>query len=249
MARSKFRGSWINLDECVLNDGPSEAVPALEDALSIEKLAVPAAPRPPSQRKFVFLVGALAGGNFISTLCRIAGGALQARLVGPELLGLFGSLGLVQGYLRFLQLGVINGLSRELPYWIGRGETQRVRELTATAQAWAICCGVFVASVLGGFSLSSLISGNHWMAAGWATFALTSFLYFYSDAYLQTTYRTSSDFARLSAVNVVQNFLSLVLVLLVIYLSFYGLCLRAVVSTLAGFWLLRKWRPIRVRPS
>ncbi len=237
------------MDEYILNDGVSPAAPTVGDVLPKENSADIVAPSPPSHRRFVFLVGALAGGNFVATLFRIAGGALQARLVAPDLLGLFISLGFVQGYLRFVQLGVVNGLSRELPYWIGRGETQRVRELAATAQAWAICCGVFASAVFCGFAISSWMAGNHWMTAGWSAYAVTAFLFFYSDSYTQATYRTSSDFARLSAANVVQSFMTLILLVLVIYLGFYGLCLRAVLSALAGFWLLQLWRPIRVRPQ
>ena len=64
------------------------------------------------------------------------------------------------------------------------------------------------------------------MAAGWATCAASSFTLFYNTNYLQATFRTGHDFARLALVNVVQSTLTVALLVLVYLWSFYGLCLR-----------------------
>jgi O-antigen/teichoic acid export membrane protein len=63
------------------------------------------------------------------------------------------------------------------------------------------------------------------------------------------TYRTGHDFARLAMVNVAQNAVALALVVLVALLSFYGLCLRAVISAAIGAMMLHYWRPVRVGPK
>ena len=224
-------------------------MPVVGDDRSPEEPVAVAPPALPgsSRRRIAYLAGALAGGNGIAMLLRIVGGVLQARIVPVRVLGLFGSFGLVTGYLRFLQLGVLNGMNRELPYFIGRGETARVHDLAASAKAWAFCCGTFVASALSGLALWYLAHGDYQMAAGWAANALTAFLYFYADMYLQMTYRTSSDFVRLAGINVAVNILAVVLIVPVIWLGFFGLCMRAVAIALAGLWLLRMWQPIRVR--
>ena len=176
------------------------------------------------------------------------GGILQARFIGPAVLGLFNSIGLVMGYLPFLQLGVLNGLNRELPYYVGKGDHGRVRELAAAAQAWALGLSVIVGTAVLIPAVWYLARGNFELAAGWATNAITVFFLFYGTAYLQVTYRTGHDFARLAMVNVVQNAVALVLVVLVALLSFYGLCLRAAISGAVATILLHYWRPVRVRP-
>ncbi len=193
-----------------------------------------------------FLVGALAGGNVVSSVLRMAGGLLQARCVLPEVLGLFGGLGLVLGYARFLQLGILNGLNRELPYFFGKGDYEHVKELAAAAQAWAVALGAVVALGLLAVATWYVARGEPWLAAGWATQAVLAFIFFYGTMYLQATYRTAHDFARLSLVNVVQNAVALLLVALVALMGFYGLCLRAVFSGLAGLALFYYWRPVRV---
>jgi len=50
----------------------------------------------PTQRKQMgYLVGALAGGNALSTAIHMAGGILMARMVAPSVLGLFSGIGLI----------------------------------------------------------------------------------------------------------------------------------------------------------
>jgi O-antigen/teichoic acid export membrane protein len=202
-----------------------------------------------SRRSVAYLAGILAGGNVLASALRMAGGILQARFVGPAVLGLFSSLGLVMAYAPFLELGILNGLNRELPYYVGKGEHQRVRELAAAAQAWALMLSAVVCIGLLALAAWSLVHGDLQVAVGWATYALLVFFLFYSTRYLQVTYRTGHDFARLAMVNVVQNAVALVLVVLVAVLSFYGLCLRALISGAIGAMILHYWRPVRVGPK
>ena len=198
---------------------------------------------------FLYLVSALTGGNIVSSMLRMAGGLLQARYVAPDVLGLFNGIGLIQGYTRFLQLGILNGLNRELPYYYGKGDHQRVQALAAVALAWALVLGTVVALALCGVAGWCLMRGDRWMAAAWLTNAVLAFQFFYGSMYLQATYRTAHDFARLSLVNVIQNALALALVVLVAMMNFYGLCLRAFLIGIAAVVLLYAWRPIRVFPA
>lgn len=206
-------------------------------------------PRPKAPRQsLAFLVGSLAGGNLVSIILNMAGGILLARLVAPSTLGFFNGIGLVLGYAAFLQLGVINGLNRELPFHIGRGDRQRATELAAAAQAWALAVGGTVCLALLVVAGWYLAQGDLWRAAGWLTNALLAVLLFYKTHYLQATYRTASEFARLALVGVVESAAGLALLVLVGWFNFYGMCLRAVAVGAIGAVLLFHWRPVRVGP-
>jgi O-antigen/teichoic acid export membrane protein len=195
------------------------------------------------------LVAAYAGGNILSSILQMAGGLLTAKVVEPVVLGLFNSVGLVLGYAPFLQLGILNGLNRELPYFIGRGEPDRVHELAAAAQAWALLVGGLVAAALLAVSGWQLAHGHWDLAAAWAATATSAALLFYAQYYLQITYRTGGDFARLAFIGVVQSALVLALVVLVWCLGFYGLCLRSAIAGIVNLVLLWYWRPVRVAPQ
>jgi O-antigen/teichoic acid export membrane protein len=203
---------------------------------------------PGAKLSLAFLVGSLAGGNVISSFLRMIGGILQARFVLPSVLGLYNGIGLVLGYVPFLQIGVLNGMNRELPYYIGKGDRQRAWELAAAAQAWALAISAVVDLVLFGIAGWQLVRGELWLAAGWATNAVLTLFLFYNTYYLRMTYRTAHDFAKLALVNVVENAVALALVVLVALLNFYGMCLRALLAGAVSTAILYYWRPVRVGP-
>lgn len=181
-------------------------------------------------------------------MLRMAGGVLQGRLVAPATLGLFNGIGLVLGYAPLLQLGILNGLNRELPYFVGKGDRQRVEELAAAAQAWALLVGGTLCLALLGVASWQWAHGELWKAAGWFTNAVLAVFLFYNTNYLQMTYRTSHDFARLALVGVVESCAGMVLLVLVALLNFYGLCLRALIAGVVSTAFLYYWRPVHVRP-
>lgn len=212
--------------------------------------AVPdAAPVVSRRRSVFFLVGSLAGGNLVSMALGMMSGLLVGRLVLPATLGLFNGIGLILGYIPFLQLGILNGLNRELPYFIAKDDRPRAEQLAAAAQAWALTVGGVVLLALLGVAGWELAQGDLWKAAGWGSNAILALLLFYSTFYMQVTYRTSHDFTRLAMVQVVQSAFSLALLALVAVLNFYGLCIRAVLAGALGAALLYHWRPVRVRPK
>ncbi len=240
------------LDEVSSPDDEASLAAAIERAETVASMpnagpadAAPAAKRP----SFAYLVGALAGGNLASSILSLVGGLLQARLVGPSVQGLFRGIQLVLGYTRFLQLGILNGLNRELPYFFGKGDRQRLHELASAAQAWALTLGVTVGLGLAGVSAWFAVHGEFELAAGWASNAVLAFIFFYATMYLQATYRTAHDFARLSLINVVQNATALAFLVFVVIWGFYGVCLRAVLSVLVALALYYCWQPIRVGPK
>jgi O-antigen/teichoic acid export membrane protein len=227
---------------------PSPDLPATV-ATETEPVAagpVPVQPRP--RRSTLFLAGSLAGGNMVSMVLRLIGGFLLGRLVEPATLGLFNGIGLVLGYAPFLQLGVLNGLNRELPFFVGKGDRERVKELAAAAQAWAMMVGAVVFIALAGVAVWYLAAGEWWKAAGWATNAVLALLAFYNTLYMQNTYRTSMDFAKLALGGVIENATALALLTVVAVLNFYGLCLRAIIAGVVSATVLYLWRPIRVGP-
>jgi hypothetical protein len=225
------------------------------DSSPIAELEASATLSPGPARKLpsiVYLAGALAGGNVLSSVLRMVGGILQARLVTVPMLGLFCILSLAMEYASMAQFGVFNGLNRELPYFSGKGDHRRVSELAAAAQAWAILVSLLVAVVMLALAIWYGIQGDMWRAAGWLSNALFASLLFYCAqpiSYLQVTYRTGHDFARLAMVGVVQNAVGLVLIVLVAYFNFYGMCLRMLLTFAVSGVLLHYMRPLRVGPK
>jgi O-antigen/teichoic acid export membrane protein len=194
------------------------------------------------------LTAIFAGGNIVSLVLSMAAGLLVARFSNPDDLGVFNSITLILGYIIFLQAGILNGLNRELPYFIGRGLREDAELYGAAAQAWAILVGGLVGICMLIASGWYIFHENWQYAAGFAAMAFASFTLFYVTNYLQITYRTRGDFVQLSGINVTKNAFSLVSVLLVKFLGYYGLCVR--LFLVEGINLILHWhgRPLRVKP-
>jgi O-antigen/teichoic acid export membrane protein len=205
-------------------------------------------PNRESKPTFAFLAASFAGGSFVSMVIKVFTGVIQGRLVAPGTLGLFSGIGLIVGYAPLLQLGVLSGLNRELPYHVGKGDLNKVNELAAAAQAFALVVGGSFAAVLMGIAIWMLTQSEWLRAAGWLTNAILAVFVFYNGHYLQFTFRTSHDFARLAIAQVVEAVIGFAALLLVAWLNFYGLCLKSVLAGSFGMALLYYWRPIRVGP-
>ena len=221
----------------------------LSDAAAAAEVATGEPTAGGSRRSVLFLAGSLAGGNLVAMAMRLVGGIMLGRLIAPDTLGLFAGIALVLGYSSIAQMGVLNGVNRELPYHIGQGNVARAHDLAAAGQAWALAAGGVVSVCLLAVAAWQLAQGELEQAAGWATNAVLAMFAFYgNNGYLSVTFRTSSEFVRLARVNVVEAATSLAGLILVAAFGFFGLCLRVVLSGAASTALLFRWRPVRVGP-
>lgn len=209
--------------------------------------AAPADPvrRPARQLTARRSVAYLTGGNLISTLLYAVGGLVLGRVIAPSTLGLFNGIGLVLSYASFLQLGVFSGLSRELPYFIGRGDRPTAERLCSVAQTWAILVAGLTAAALLGVGFWELSQGDLLRAAGWCTYGVVAIELFLAN-HFQVLYRTADEFARIARMRVIQQAALLLLISLVIPFNFYGLCLRVLLASGLNVYLLIRWRPVRV---
>jgi O-antigen/teichoic acid export membrane protein len=196
-------------------------------------------------RRTIESIGALASGNLAGSLLGAVGGILVARLVEPELNGQFRLFTIPLMYLTFLHLGTFDGLSRQIPFFVGHDRPDQVERVASTAGAWSAGLTIIVAC---GFSLCALwgiLHDNHIDAAGWISQALACVSIFYGG-YLGATYRTLNNFAILARIQLIQAITAFCLIFTVALWGFYGLCLRAAIPAILGVWLYHRSRPLRI---
>lgn len=201
------------------------------------------------RRTLLATIAKFAGGNLVGNALTIISGLLLARYVGPEVLGLFTSLALVQGYAPWLLLGTGNGLGREIPYALGQERRDRALALAAAAGAWTLWVANVCAAVLLGLAVVQGLQARWDLAWGWLVQAVAVWGLLYCANYLQFMYRTAGDFGRLSQIQITQGVVGLATVPVAALLGFFGVCLRALFLALAQMAQLWHWRPFRVRPN
>jgi len=190
----------------------------------------------------------LGSAQMFSNAVRIISGLLVAKFVLPHVLGTFNGFALIISYLPLLQFGIMNGLNRDLPYFLGKGEVAKAKEYASVSQFWELSLSILVFIILTLLAVYYLFESNYLFAAGFFTYALASVHHYYGLNYLQVLFRTNQDFNKLSSITVIISIISLLSVLLVWKWNFYGLCLRSVITVLVELILLWKWKPLSVKP-
>jgi O-antigen/teichoic acid export membrane protein len=194
------------------------------------------------ERTFGAFVASVVAVNLVSLL----GHAVAFRWVDPSAMGVWHTLLLASSYLAVLRLGLINGLGRELPFALGRGDREQAERIVATALAWNT-----VGSALSGLAFV-VASAFLWSAGGaWRVslpaMAVVSACNFYL-AYLQATFRSDSDFERLTRVQWAQAGIGLLMPLMVRVLGFPGLALHAALQAVVVTGLAHALRPLPIAP-
>jgi len=204
-----------------------------------------------SRRLRVRIRGERTLGAFVLSIAAVnvtslLGHALAFRWVDPTSMGVWHTLLLASAYLAILRLGLVNGMGRELPFALGSGERERAGRIAATSLAWNV-----VSSALAGLTFVVLwailwASGPAWRVA-LPAMAVVSASNFYL-AYLQATFRSDSDFERLSRVQWVQAATGLFMPLLVWAFGFAGLVAHAASQAVVVTAYAHARRPLRIAP-
>ena len=192
------------------------------------------------RRTFVTFTASVVAVNVAS----LAGNGLAFRWVDPWSMGVWHTLLLLANYLTVFRLGLVNGMGRELPFALGRGDRPRAERIASTSQTASLVGGVLVAITF------AVLLAVRW-DAGWTwRIALTSMAVVATSTfyltYLQATFRSDADFARLARVHWTQAVLVALLPASVYLFGFAGLCVHSAVQSVIVTVLAHAWRPLVV---
>ncbi len=178
--------------------------------------------------------------------CGVAANFIILRLVPPADMGIWQAALLVQVYGAFVQLGVTNGLGRDLPLALGRGDQAQAQQLAATTMAWARICAIAVAAI--GLLLAILypFQSLSWRVAFLANFLVVALQPY--NGFLLGLYRSANSFQKLALATLFNSIIQSGTLVFVVWWGLWGLGVRAIL--VAGLVLIpmHLWRPIRAQP-
>jgi len=188
--------------------------------------------------------------TFLRTFALAISGLVIMRWIKPEQMGIYNSYNILITYSFFLQLGIFNGLNRQIPFLLGQNNEEEALKLTSASLSYAkilslsvLIIGALVSLVLIQFFTISEEKLKMLMAI----FALTS-ISFYQN-YLNVTYRSVKHFKTLSVINNVTSALTFVSLALVYFFSYNGLVLYYLINGLAYLILTHLYRPYKIKSS
>ena len=131
----------------------------------------------------------------IKTFSQLIVTIFVGKFITPYDLGLWTSINLFLSYSVLLQSGIINGLNRELPFNLGRGDSKNAEKLAGTAQSYTLLISfiAILVSIIIFFTSSYGLKLKYTILTIGILIALT-----YYQHFLFATYRSKSSFLKLS---------------------------------------------------
>lgn len=184
--------------------------------------------------------------SFSLNFVRLAAGIITIRWVEPQQLGLWNSLLVLSSFLPLLQLGVVSGLNRELPYYLGRGEKKLVEDMSATCQ-FALIIAILL--ILIGTIISLLVGdwNTNENVVLISIVVLTSINFYLS--YLNIAYRTNDLFLVLAKISNILVLFQIVTVVLPYYFGFHGYIFRLMSLAIVSVGLTYYYHPLKISPK
>jgi O-antigen/teichoic acid export membrane protein len=208
-------------------------------------MSTAAAPSPPSQARSIL---SFFSGNLAATVISLFATLLVTRWTAPEQLGLWNLAVLISTYVSALQLGVFNGLNRQLPYYRGRQDHDKAERMAEVGFGWCLLLTAATAVVI-------VAAAGYFAARGqWEALKTTLaigmvLLCSWSLQFLTVCYAANSEFGHLARKTTLVALAGLPLTLIVHAFGYVGLLVRASLIALASSLALFHERPMRVRPA
>ncbi len=168
---------------------------------------------------------AFSSASVIANFCDLVQMLVVAKLMDPELLGLWLGLQLIQKYGIQSHLGLLNAVNRQVPFHVGRGEEERAAHIEQVARLnLHLLTGVGLVALmlvcaLGGFGRETTI--------GVFSIGLATLVNLHMEFHVGL-FRARHQFGKASVVRIVKAVCMVAGLPLIYYLQFYGLCGRGI---------------------
>lgn len=192
------------------------------------------------------IIGAFAGGNFLASAISGVSGILYSQWISPEELGEFNKYGILTGYLGIGLIFVHGALPRQYPYLLGKGELEEAAHVSSAAKWWYLCFSWIGTAIFLALTLHALWQQDYRAVFGWASQIPALWMAIYG-LYLQSMYRSSNDFVKLSNNQLVASITAFVLLALVKFFSYWGFLVRFFIQGGISVWIHERLNPAPVK--
>ncbi len=190
-------------------------------------------------------VTALFGANLFTAGVGVLGALIQGIFVPADELGFFKQFGIISSYLFFLHLGTFHAIERLYPYYKGKGEEQKAKEIVEHGNSWIISVCFLITLVFAIFSVACFIKNDWKSGLCWIVQIITTWVSLYGG-FLAATYRSGKEFQRMAKANIYNPIFSLLTIPLYWVQPFWAMALRNSTGIATTIRLHQK-RPVRVK--
>lgn len=175
---------------------------------------------------------------------------ITIKWISPENIGLWNGYFIFVSYVYFIQLGVVNGLSRELPFYLGKKKKNLAVGLAKTSLS-IVTANTLLVIVFGFFFIWYYAITKSASSLGFYTsisIVCLMAVQFYTN-YLLSTFRSNNAFKKLTYIYVGMSLFILGSLVLVATYGYLGHVTRISMIALLQLLLLHIYRPFRIKPK
>jgi len=164
-----------------------------------------------------------------------AGSILAAKFLTPFEFGVSQTVMLIPSYFFFMQLGVYSGLNRNIPYYQGKGDLEKVERQTSTSYKFSFYNAMVGIVFAFGFLIYHLIAEKSRLYA-WMDIAIIAFFIFQPFyTHFDTLLRSKQDFKASARYTFFDNVLNLTCSISMIFLGYTGMILKNANTFILGY--------------
>lgn len=175
----------------------------------------------------------------------LIGGLTAARFLEPAELGVIHAILLIPAYAGFLQLGVFNGLNRNLPLFRAKGEPEKAQgfvNASAKMSRWVAGGGCIIAI---GALFAFIFKAENSLYAYVTLFLIPGMIFGPLKLHQDTIYRGMRQFERLGKNLHISNLWNLACSVSTSFLGVTGLAIKIATQSLLGWLLLLRNPPLK----
>jgi O-antigen/teichoic acid export membrane protein len=187
-----------------------------------------------------------ASAQLLSKGLNMISGFLVIRLLKPEDVGFYNGAGIYLGYIFLGHFGVLNGLGRDLPFYMAKGNESKASSLASSSWVLSVILSSIASIIFILFGIYNFIYQSKIYSLVYFSYAISGFFVLMNSQFLPQLYRTNEDFKSLAKQNSKFGLSNLFTVVLVSIFGFYGLIFRGVFLSIFQFYLLYVNNPIKL---
>lgn len=185
--------------------------------------------------------------SLFSTFTSLLAGFLVLRWVGPEEMGIWQLLLIINNYAIIGNLGLNTGLGRELPFLLGKGEEESALSLASTAKAYCLFSSIITLIITICASVIFYLLGASFLFIFTLIIIGVILSVTYYKEYILTLFRTNKAFNNLSYAFLIQGAVNIILIPIIYYFKYQGYLLYNVITIIISLLVLLAINPIRVK--
>lgn len=184
--------------------------------------------------------------NFVSPVVSMLTSFIAAAFIVPKDMGIIQSVLLLATYMNFLQLGIFNGLNRNIAFYKSRNDLDRMQDMVDTSFRVSKIISIIglVIGVLSVFYYGILaFDGFQYVLA--SILLLITLVLTPLRIHLETTYRSGQEFGQLGTIILKENLVFTILSALPIFIGYLGKIISDSIKLIVGFILRLEYLPIK----